>query len=349
MMLSSKPRSWLYLVLRVGGSVLILSLLLHFLPLEQLRRALGRLPPGLWLFVLAGYLGAHSIGVLKWRLMVNLAGAHLTLAQAGRCYFGGLFGTLFLPSILGGDIIRLGLAMRLARNRLGALLGSVIDRILDVTALGSVAALGAALLPGALSPQHREIFWLLVCAGILALAILLAVVALVPARRFSYRMRRGFVRLRQAARSMAREPQYVLLALSLGVAVQTSFVLLTAVIAAGCGLYLPLRVWLFAWSLAKISSVLPVSQGGIGVRELALAALAAPFGAPPALTVAVGLAWEAIILVGGLLAGLLSFLLGRSAGLRSAPAGFPASNGSKTNGSTQRKVSSRKSVPKTGL
>jgi uncharacterized membrane protein YbhN (UPF0104 family) len=77
----------------------------------------------------------------------------------------------------------------------------------------------------------------------------------------------------------------------------------------------------FAWPLAKLSALLPVTQGGIGVREAALAALLAPFGAPAVLTVAVGLAWEAIIISGGLIAGLVSFLLGQfDANQKAAPA-----------------------------
>ena len=59
----------------------------------------------------------------------------------------------------------------------------------------------------------------------------------------------------------------------------------------------------------------PVTQGGIGVRE---AALAAPFGAPPAMTVAVGLVWETIILVGGLVAGVISYSLRGRRGARSS-------------------------------
>jgi uncharacterized membrane protein YbhN (UPF0104 family) len=93
------------------------------------------------------------------------------------------------------------------------------------------------------------------------------------------------------------------LAFALGTVVQTSFVLLTAVIARGCGLDMPLRVWLFAWPLAKLVALVPLTQGGIGVRELALAALLAPFGAAPAVTVAVGLVWEAVILVGRIAGG----------------------------------------------
>jgi len=294
----------------VAGGLLILALLLRFLPMQQLGTALSRVPLALWLLVLIGYLSAHLIGVLKWRLMINLAGARISHAQAARCYFAGLFSTLFLPSIVGGDVVRLGLAMRFARNRLGTLLGSLLDRMLDVAALASVVGLGALLVPGALNAEHRIVFRWIAVAAAAAIIVVTAVAVLIPARRLSYRMRRRVVRLRQAGRSTARQPGHVLLALTLAITVQTSFVLLTAVIARGCGLDMPLRVWLFAWPLAKLVALVPLTQGGIGVRELALAALLAPFGAAPALTVAVGLVWEAVILSGGLLAGLISFLLG---------------------------------------
>ena len=57
--------------------------------------------------------------------------------------------------------------------------------------------------------------------------------------------------------------------------------------------------------------MLPITQGGIGVREVALAALLAPFGAPAVRTVAVGLVWEAIPITGGLFGGLASLVIGR--------------------------------------
>jgi len=300
------------MALRLGGSVLVLGLLFYFLPFEELRAAVRRVPLGLWLVVLAGYLCAHCVAVVKWRLMVNLAGAQINLRQAARCYFAGLFGTLFLPSIVGGDVVRLGLAMRAARNRAGAVLGSLLDRMLDITALAIVAAMGAVRLHRSLDESGRKIFGLLVACGVLVALTVLAVVVLVPARRFSFRIRRRLARLRHAARSIWRQPQYVGLALGLGVAVQTSFALLASVIGHACGLHQPPRVWLFAWPLAKLSALLPLTQGGIGVREVALAGLLKPFGTPPVLTVAVGLVWEAVIFAAGLIAGLAVLLLGRS-------------------------------------
>jgi glycosyltransferase 2 family protein len=63
--------------------------------------------------------------------------------------------------------------------------------------------------------------------------------------------------------------------------------------------------------LAKLAALLPLTQGGIGVREAALVGLLSPFGAAPHLVLAAGLVWEGVVIMGGLLAGLTAFLLRR--------------------------------------
>ncbi|MGB6233173.1 MAG: lysylphosphatidylglycerol synthase domain-containing protein, partial [Candidatus Acidiferrales bacterium] len=101
---------WLVAVLRLGGSILAFLVLFRFLPLAEVWSTLLRLPPHLWLLLVAAYLCAHLVAITKWRMMVNLAGARLSFLQAIRCYFSGLFSTLFLPSIVGGDVVRGALA-----------------------------------------------------------------------------------------------------------------------------------------------------------------------------------------------------------------------------------------------
>jgi len=97
----------------------------------------------------------------------------------------------------------------------------------------------------------------------------------------------------------------------LGTAIQTTFLTLTALLAISCGLFLPLRDWFFAWPLAKLAALLPLTQGGIGVREAALVGLLSPFGAAPHLVLAAGLVWEGVVILGGIVAGITAFLLGR--------------------------------------
>jgi glycosyltransferase 2 family protein len=307
---AEKVKSWRVAALRIGGSVAILALLFFFIPFQKLAIAIRSISPTLWLALLCGYLGAHLIGIVKWRLTLRLSLARLTFIQAMRCYFAGLFGTVFLPSIVGGDVVRIGLAFRIAKNRTAVVLGSLVDRILDVLALAAVAGIGALLLPGALDPGSRRIFLTVILAIAAAGIAVLAALVLVPWRLLPFKIRRMLVRLRYAARSMASQSGYVLVSLLLGIVVQLCFVSLSARIAFVCGLRVPFHVWLLVWPLAKILALLPITLGGLGVREAGLAALLAPFGVAAALSVAAGLAWESVIIAGGLVAGLVSFLTG---------------------------------------
>lgn len=286
-----------------AGSAIALYLIFRLLPGRQVLRALAALPSHLWILALAGYLAAHCIGVAKYRLVLGLAGARLDYRQASRCYFAGLFGSLFLPSVIGGDLLRAALAMGIARSKTSVLLGSLADRILDFTALALLALTGALLVPGGLDANGRGAFLWLGIASAVAIAALALAIMLVPARRLSWRMRRRLVRLRRAWRSMSARPASVVRALGLGLCVQMCFVLLSITLADACGLHVAFRDWLFAWPLAKLSAAIPVTQAGIGVREAALAALLLPFGAPAALTIAAGLAWEAIVVSGAICGG----------------------------------------------
>jgi uncharacterized membrane protein YbhN (UPF0104 family) len=57
-------------------------------------------------------------------------------------------------------------------------------------------------------------------------------------------------------------------------------------------------------------ALLPISLGGIGVREAALGGLLSPFGVDVACAVAQSLAWEVVLIGSGLAAGALTLTLG---------------------------------------
>jgi uncharacterized protein (TIRG00374 family) len=307
-------RGWTIIVFRWIAAIAVLGVLLHFLPLKTVRSAIAQVPPAFFLAALAGYLVAHAVGVLKWRMVVNAAGAQLDLTTSLQCYGGGLFGTLFLPSIVGGDVIRLAVGLRRSPHPAAVLAGNVVDRFLDVAAQATLVALGLVLLPGSLPESLRSMAAHALLIGIaIAVALLLGVFFLrgVFLRGRSFRFRRRLARLRHALRSVSARPHILFAGWIAGTAIQGTFLLLTAWLATSCGLRLPLRVWLFAWPLAKLAALLPLTQGGIGVREAALVALLAPFGAAGTLVLAAGLVWEGVIVAGGIISGLAAFLASR--------------------------------------
>jgi len=318
-------RGWWLIVVRWLAAIGVVGLLVHFLPLEPLRAAIARVPISSFCAVLLGYLLAHGIGVLKWRMVVNAAGAELDFATSAQCYAGGLFGTLFLPSIVGGDFVRLAVGLRRSPRPAAVLTGNVVDRFLDVAAQGSLVLTGLLLAPELIlvpkewagKPNKALFILIAIVALVLFLAGMYRLRKKILAGR-SVRFRRRLARLRHALRSLWRRPRILILGWLLGTGIQTCFLLLSLQMAEYCGLKVPMRVWLFAWPLAKLAAVLPLTQGGIGVREAALVTLLTPFGAPGTVVLAAGLLWEAIVICGGLIAGAVALLLGRrpDAGLR---------------------------------
>ena len=305
-------RRWILLGVRWAVALLILGILFFLLPVEPLQNALARVPLSRFVAVLLVYLVALAGGVTKWHTVVNSAGAQLNFAASAECYTSGLFGALFLPSIIGGDVARLAVGISRSPHPAAVITGNVADRFLDVAAQLTLVSLGLILLPGSLpvplqGPAKHVLF-----AGLVAAAVV--VVLMVALRRpllggHSIRTRRRIAQLRHAMRAVSRRPGRLVLGWLLGTSVQGTYVLLTGLLGITCGLRLPLRVWLFAWPLAKIAAVMPITQGGIGVREAALVVLLAPFGAPAGQVLATGIVWEGVIITGGLLAGLTALLL----------------------------------------
>jgi uncharacterized protein (TIRG00374 family) len=313
----TRARATFLTILRWAAALAVLAVLFHFLPLAPLRAALARVPLIRFVIILMVYLVAHGVGVLKWRMVVNTAGAGLDSGTSAQCYLGGLFGTLFLPSIIGGDLVRLAVGLGRSPRPAAVLAGNLVDRFLDVAAQTTLVVVGFVLLPGSLPPASRAVARKLFLAG--ASVAIVGLILLVLLRKTlvggrSLRFRRRLARMGHAFRSVRRRPERVVFGWLLGVLIQGTFVVLNALLGISCGLVLPLPVWLFAWPLAKLGALVPLTQGGMGIREAVLVALLLPFGVPSWLALAAGLVWEGVIIAGGLLAGLAALLLRQSEG-----------------------------------
>src|SRR5260370_19704814 len=126
-----KPRrSWILLAARWAAALLILGILFYALPVAPLRNALSRVPLTRFIAVLLIYLVALTGGITKWHTVVNSAGAQLSFAASAQCYTSGLFGALFLPSIIGGDVARLAVGISHSPRPASVITGNVADRFL---------------------------------------------------------------------------------------------------------------------------------------------------------------------------------------------------------------------------
>lgn len=307
---SVRPR-WQNAALRLGTSALLLAVGAAVLRADEvwlhMRRFVG--DAGVtWGLAVVGFLSLHVAGALKWRFFLSTAGASISTRWAVRAYGAGLFANLCLPSLIGGDVLRAGIAMSASDCKEAIVVGSIIERLADLLALAFLVVVGAVWsmqTASALAAPRASVTVILAVIGSAAGGVL--IVALILQRRFEHRLPGGLGRrlaeARRALRAYLDKPDRVAIGFLACMGIQGSFVLVNAAIGRALGIDLGLGVWFLVWPLAKLVAMLPVSLGGLGVREFAFAALVSPFAVAAEVAVAQSLIWQSVLIAGGLMAG----------------------------------------------
>ena len=304
-------RRWVAFTVRAVLTASILGALLLWLPLDQLLAAMGRVGPRLWIFCLIMVIVGHVVVALKWRILLRVVGLATSRLRALQAHGAGLFASVWLPSLIGGDVVRVAVVARRQGALVEAASGGIADRLADAAVLVLLAALGATVVPEATSETAVTI--IAVAAGVLLLALAGAFVfaAVSEPEALPDRFAPLFGRFKAAVASLTESRWETSLVLSLSLSVQLLFVLLNAALGRAIGIDIPLSGWMMAWPLAKLAALLPISLAGWGVREAALAAFLAPLGVDPTLAVAQSLVWETVLLALALTAGAGSLLARR--------------------------------------
>jgi uncharacterized membrane protein YbhN (UPF0104 family) len=305
-------RRWRRFAVRLGASALFVALLVAFVPWRKLVAGFSRVPPAAFAAVVGGFLCCHFFGVFKWRMVIGQAGARLRPAAAIECYAAGLFSNIFLPSIVGGDVLRALLAGKKSGRMAAAILGGGADRLLDLAALG-LMVVGAGGLVG-LRQEGAQRMLLILGLLVVAAAAVVGAIVLVrrPLAKWPRKLRRRIAQVLIALRRQGRRPLVLVGSLCGAIVMQSGLVALQAVLGRALELDASPAAWIFAWALAKLAGLAPVSFNGIGVRDTAFAMLFVPLVANPAglpredlfaRALAASFVWQAVLIVGSLLSG----------------------------------------------
>lgn len=295
-------------VIRTVVSVSVVAVLVTVASTDGLRQAFGEVRGAIWLASLAVFLAGHALNAAKYRWL--LQDPHATLGVCLRAHFAGLVANLGLPGVAGGDVVRATYLLPHGVSARAATVASVLDRLVDTATLGLLIGAGALVagVPPALSSANIGVRWPLISAGAGALA--LGAGLLVMLTRKKKAAGGAGVSLRSLADDVRGRMGALAAAVIVTAVVQSAFVMTNVWMAADLGLDIGLAPWFVAWPLSKIIAILPISLGGIGVREAALVSLLAPFGAPSALVFASGLLWQGVLMASGLLGLAVGSLFG---------------------------------------
>lgn len=306
--ISKKP------TVRILFSIIIIAGLLIWLPINDLLEIFQQIPVAAWLLVAGGYLIGHTIGAVKWGLLINMGKKKLPFLITIRYYFAGLFANLFLPSLAGGDVVKAGLAVHYNKEKGFAIFGTLLDRVIDTGSIVFLIFIGAIFSPKFLHTQDQIIVYAIL--AVLISLFLAAALFLTIEPKFikNEKFYAAHAKLKEIVFHAIKNPIRPIIAFILSVCIQVTFVFLTIYLAKFCGIEIPVVLWFLIWPLAKLSALLPISLGGIGVREVALAALLSRLFVPASNSVALGILWDSVLIFGSLFGGLLFIAMQKLSG-----------------------------------
>lgn len=224
------------------------------------------------------------IASFRWQLTLTDSGIKFPYGQAFKGYLLGIFYGIFLPGVIGGDVIRIGLCAKQTKCQLGTATASVfLERLAGVFALLSFILLAFLFFPATLST------WLAFgSTSSITMPSLIGVTAMViglsgrriwvnwlpqQSEQWLWRFARSGLQMLASVKTPTLIGVLVLSALY-----QSADIVVTFLFSQAMGLSVPLTAYFVVVPLVYLATVLPISLGGLGVREGTLVFLLAQFG-----------------------------------------------------------------------
>ena len=264
--------------LRWAGTLLALGLLVYLLINEgwaALAQALEQISWGAFLLAFALTLLSRFATVGRWHTLLRSADVPITLRQSTRLVFAGLFAANFLPTTVGGDVVRLAWVIRLGCDQAVSLASLVADRLVGMAGMAMALPFG---LPGYL--RYVQGLNQSPTAGLVAL----------PWLRSLQEKLAGFTRrLLGALQIWLHKPRSLLASLAFTWVHMLCTFGMVWLLLTGMGEHISFWMVMGLWSATYFVTLLPISVNGMGVQELAMSFFYTAIGgisAPSGLTLA---------------------------------------------------------------
>lgn len=252
-------------LLRTIGSFLSLGLLIYLISKQgwsEILESLTRIPPATLLLAL-GLLAVSRLSVsLRWFTLIRSIIPSFSYVESLRLTLAGLFAANFLPTTVGGDVVRAAGVLRRAEHRMDAVTSIAADRLIGLLGMLVLVPFGLVATWDWLQDGSQMVLHLTGIHTAGGLGILK-----------SDFVQNSLDRLKRGARSLAawiRRPR--VLATALGFTWVHQVALFTNVWLFLRGMHDPLSWWSIAslWSLSYFITLMPFSIGGLGIREISI-------------------------------------------------------------------------------
>jgi glycosyltransferase 2 family protein len=323
-------RRKLIVLAKLVVSVGLLALLLSCAGLPALAERFRGMD-GLWMAAALGFYGLMIwVSAWRWRLLLDVQAVRVPSRTLSESFLVATFFNNFLPSNIGGDVVRIADTAPLAGTRTLATTVVLLDRGLGLLALFAVAAAGSLLAARqGLQVPGAGYLWIVLVVTLAGLTALLRRPGLFAGllRPPLHWLRADWVleRLRQLGSAMhrfGRRPATLVLAFGGALVVQLLLVAFFFCTARSLNIPFGLVAAAMVVPIALVAQMVPISINGFGVREAVFSWFFSRLGLDLASALALSLASAGLIMLFSLSGGML-FLCRPGAARRGAGTDAP--------------------------
>lgn len=268
----------------------------------------------------------------RWQRVLAVFDIDLPLRTLLSHYLAGQFISNVLPSTIGGDVLRVSRASKTTGSSDVAFASVAIERMTGFVALPLLTLLGILIRPSLLDVRHAWIAVAIALATVAALCVILFIAGH-PHLAGRFERHENWMRFIGAVHvgvaRLHREPRRAISVLVAAVSYQLSVVAAVWCAVHALGVSVPDAAVLAFIPAVAIAQVLPLSLGGLGIREGMLVLLLHPLGVPTGKAIGVGLLWYGMTLLVSLL-GAPAFAVGHRHGADDQPLDAEAAGSSTT-------------------
>ncbi len=305
------------LLLRLGISVLLLILLFKFNPIDK-KALLDNIRNADKVILILALLFFSLIYILcfyRWKMLLEVANINLPLPRLIISFCGGIFFNLFLPSTIGGDLARsIDLAAQTKKPR--EVIATVfLDRLSGYVGL-VIVVLFSLIFGWRLIQGNQAVLFSVAIITAILIAILLGLFNSFLYSRLNRLLTSSTAgKIREALKNLHQEIHFfknykkiLLNNLILSVLIQTISPLISYLIALSLGIKINLIYFFIFLPIIGAVTLLPISIGGLGLRENTTVLFFAKAGVNHNLSLAMSLLSFFFILVYGAIGGLIYVL-----------------------------------------
>ncbi|OFW32639.1 MAG: hypothetical protein A2074_01245 [Candidatus Aquicultor primus] len=245
------------------------------------------------------------LSAYKWQLLVIAQGFTVPLRRLISSYFVGLFFNNFMPTSIGGDVVRVLDLRKMTSSGPAAAASVVAERVLAAFTLGLIVLCGVAFGTGVTA---RFSVAILVFVGICALALLGILYAhkLAPLlARYEASIAGKLKETAESIRSSVENKNTLVKVLFYSFIFQLMVIAINIFIIKALGLHVPIAfVFLFIPIIFAIT-MLPISMNGLGLREATYAYFFTQAGLSTEESVTISLFFFLIVTLVSLIGGVI--------------------------------------------